>query len=172
MPQWPHVLLELAVTFVKENNPQARAPSTNWKTMLEHLAAGFNARPYGDPSMIVPAATSLANWADALAGEINSTPCEEPQARQLLKQFGAVYQNQIVDYDSARLIAWGLRDILREVGDDPQVDLPEGPRVQLPLAGKQEDYRIGMTLEAELEPIREEGEQEVVIVRFRPVGTK
>jgi len=53
-----------------------------------------------------------------------------------------------------------------------QVDLPEGPRVQLPLAGKQEDYRIGMTLEAELEPIREEGEQEVVIVRFRPVGTK
>ena len=50
-----------------------------------------------------------------------------------------------------------------------QVDLPEGPRVQLPLAGKQEDYRIGMTLEAELEPIREEGGQEVVIIRFRPV---
>ncbi|HSV06719.1 MAG TPA: zinc ribbon domain-containing protein [Candidatus Binatus sp.] len=50
-----------------------------------------------------------------------------------------------------------------------QVDLPEGPRVQLPLAGKQEDYRIGMTLEAELEPIREEGDQEVVIIRFRPV---
>jgi len=53
-----------------------------------------------------------------------------------------------------------------------QVDLPEGPRVQLPLAGKQEDYRIGMTLEAELEPLRDEGEREVVIVRFRPVGTK
>ena len=50
-----------------------------------------------------------------------------------------------------------------------QVDLPEGPRVQLPLAGKQEDYRIGMMLEAELEPIREEGDQEVVIIRFRPV---
>src|SRR5262249_19210713 len=50
-----------------------------------------------------------------------------------------------------------------------QVDLREGPRVQLPLAGKQEDYRIGMTLEAELEPIREEGNQEVVIIRFRPV---
>jgi len=50
-----------------------------------------------------------------------------------------------------------------------QVDLPEGPRVQLPLAGKQEDYRIGMTLEAELEPIREEGDREIVIIRFRPV---
>jgi uncharacterized OB-fold protein len=50
-----------------------------------------------------------------------------------------------------------------------QVDLPEGPRVQLPLAGKQEDYRVGMALEAELEPMREENGQEVVIIRFRPV---
>ena len=50
-----------------------------------------------------------------------------------------------------------------------QVDLPEGPRVQLPLAGKQEDYRVGQTLEAELDPLREEGDHDVVIVRFRPV---
>ena len=50
-----------------------------------------------------------------------------------------------------------------------QVDLPEGPRVQLPLAGKQEDYRVGMTLEAEIEALREEGDHDVVIVRFRPV---
>ena len=51
-----------------------------------------------------------------------------------------------------------------------QVDLPEGPRVQLPLAGRQEDYRIGQTIEAELEPLREEAGQEVVIIRFRPVA--
>ena len=51
-----------------------------------------------------------------------------------------------------------------------QVDLPEGPRVQLPLAGKQEEYRIGMTLEAEIEPLREEADHDVVIVRFRPVN--
>ena len=50
-----------------------------------------------------------------------------------------------------------------------QVDLPEGPRVQLPLAGKQEDYRVGQTLESELEALREEGDHDVVIIRFRPV---
>ena len=50
-----------------------------------------------------------------------------------------------------------------------QVDLPEGPRVQLPLAGRQEDYRVGQTVEAELEPLREEDGQDVVIIRFRPV---
>jgi len=52
-----------------------------------------------------------------------------------------------------------------------QVDLPEGPRVQLPLAGKQEDYRVGLPVEAELDPLREEAGQELVIIRFRPVGS-
>ena len=50
-----------------------------------------------------------------------------------------------------------------------QVDLPEGPRVQFPLAGRQEDFRVGQTLEAELDPIREDGDREVVILRFRPI---
>ena len=49
-----------------------------------------------------------------------------------------------------------------------QIDLPEGPRVQTPLAGKQEDFTIGMPLVAELEPIREEGNTDVVILRFKP----
>jgi len=51
-----------------------------------------------------------------------------------------------------------------------QVDLSEGPRVQFPLAGKQEEYRIGMALEAELDALREQDGQDVVILRFRPVG--
>ena len=50
-----------------------------------------------------------------------------------------------------------------------QVDLPEGPRVQLPLAGKQGEFRIGQTLEAELNTLREDGGNDIVIVRFRPV---
>ena len=50
-----------------------------------------------------------------------------------------------------------------------QVDLTQGPRVQLPLAGKQGDFKIGQTMEAELDVMREEAGSDVVIVRFRPV---
>jgi uncharacterized OB-fold protein len=51
-----------------------------------------------------------------------------------------------------------------------QVDLPEGPRLQVPLAGKQGDFRIGQQLRAELDKLREDDSgREVVIVRFRPV---
>lgn len=51
-----------------------------------------------------------------------------------------------------------------------QVDLPEGPRVQFPLAGTQAEFRVGQTVQTELETLREEdGGREVVIVRFHPV---
>lgn len=51
-----------------------------------------------------------------------------------------------------------------------QVDLPEGPRVQFPLAGTQDDYKVGMPLEAELMVMREEGSTDVMMYRFRPTG--
>jgi uncharacterized OB-fold protein len=53
-----------------------------------------------------------------------------------------------------------------------QIDLPEGPRVQLPLAGKtKEDYHVGMALVGEVEPLREDAGRDVCILRFRPAGS-
>src|ERR1051325_6858901 len=51
-----------------------------------------------------------------------------------------------------------------------QIDLPEGPRLQAPLAGTQADFEIGQSVQAELDTLREEDDREIVIVRFRPVG--
>lgn len=51
-----------------------------------------------------------------------------------------------------------------------QVDLPEGPRLQVPLAGKQSEYRVGMPLAGRLEPLREDGGVEVVILQFGPAA--
>jgi uncharacterized OB-fold protein len=50
-----------------------------------------------------------------------------------------------------------------------QIDLPEGPRVQAPLAGKQAEFRVGQTVRGELNVLREDGSQDIVIVRFRPL---
>jgi uncharacterized OB-fold protein len=52
-----------------------------------------------------------------------------------------------------------------------QVDLPEGPRIQAPLAGKQEDFRVGQPVRGELDKLRENRNgDDVMIVRFRPVA--
>jgi uncharacterized protein len=50
-----------------------------------------------------------------------------------------------------------------------QIDLPEGPRIQAPLAGKQPEFRVGQKVQAELNVLREDGGRDIVIVRFRPV---
>ncbi len=50
-----------------------------------------------------------------------------------------------------------------------QIDLPEGPRVQAPLAGKQPEFRVGQTVQGELNALRQDGANDIVIVRFRPV---
>lgn len=50
-----------------------------------------------------------------------------------------------------------------------QIDLPEGPRVQAPLAGKQAEFRVGQQVQGELNVLRDDGAREIVIVRFRPV---
>ena len=53
-----------------------------------------------------------------------------------------------------------------------QVDLPEGTRIQAPLAGKRADFFVGQKVRLELEKLREDDMgREVVIVRFRPVET-
>lgn len=51
-----------------------------------------------------------------------------------------------------------------------QVDLPEGPRLQVPLAGKQAEYRVGMPLVGQLEPLKEDGGADVVILQFKPAA--
>lgn len=48
------------------------------------------------------------------------------------------------------------------------IDLDAGPRLQMPLAGKQEEFRIGQAMVAELTRMREDGDNDIMIVRFRP----
>ena len=52
-----------------------------------------------------------------------------------------------------------------------QIDLPEGPRIQAPLAGTQDHFRVGQKLRLELEKLREDDMgRDVMIIRFRPVS--
>ena len=50
-----------------------------------------------------------------------------------------------------------------------QIDLPEGPRIQLPLAGKREQFRVGAAVRGEISVMREHDDKDIVILRFRPV---
>jgi uncharacterized OB-fold protein len=51
-----------------------------------------------------------------------------------------------------------------------QIDLPEGPRIQAPLAGKQPEFKVGQAVQGELDVLRDDGGTDIMIIRFRPVG--
>jgi uncharacterized OB-fold protein len=54
-----------------------------------------------------------------------------------------------------------------------QVDLVEGPRMQLPLTGKHEDLRVGLEVQAELDTVRQDKDgRDVVSLRFRPTESR
>lgn len=53
-----------------------------------------------------------------------------------------------------------------------QIDLPEGPRVQAPLAGKQPEFQVGQAVRGELDVLRDDDGTDVMIIRFRPTGEK
>ena len=54
-----------------------------------------------------------------------------------------------------------------------QIDLPEGPRVQAILVGGPDDFEIGMTLEIDLETLRQDRDgNDVVIYRYRPAEAR
>ena len=44
--------------------------------------------------------------------------------------------------------------------------------LQAPLAGKQPEFRVGQTVQGELNALRQDGSNDIVIVRFRPVEAK
>jgi len=50
-----------------------------------------------------------------------------------------------------------------------QIDLPEGPRIQLPLVGKREEFRVGQSVVGEISVMREQEDKDIVLLRFRPV---
>ena len=51
-----------------------------------------------------------------------------------------------------------------------QIDLPEGPRLQAPLAGKQPEFQVGQAVQGELDVLRDDGGTDIMIIRFRPLG--
>lgn len=50
-----------------------------------------------------------------------------------------------------------------------QIDLPGGVRVQANIVGKEGDWRIGMKMKLDLQPVVKKGETELCTFCFRPI---
>lgn len=123
MRPWPTALVELAVRHAAADPADAERRMATFRTLLQQVQAGFDARPFGSPARIAPAADALRCWANNLAAEVNKKPCDQAAGRKLFALLPTLYPNGVADYDSARQIGWALTVLYGERGGakDPEV---------------------------------------------------
>ncbi len=124
MRPWPTVLMELALREGSEDAKGAEREAANYRKLLEAVNAGFDARPYGDPVKIAPAARALEKWADALAQRLDEKRWDGRQGRQALRRLLVLHEDRNVpDYDSARLLAWSFNAMYGELRPSPDSEV-------------------------------------------------
>jgi len=112
LPDWPLVLIRLAIDAAGEQQAAARKAQ-----LAQHLVAlrqAANARPFGDPKTIAQAARDVATWSDSLLTSLSRTIVDGAKARQLLDRLCTMAVDTKPDYESARQIVWAFRAIFRE----------------------------------------------------------
>jgi hypothetical protein len=117
MRPWPTALVRLAIRHAADGPAQAEVLTTDLEKRLQQVRDSFDARPFGSPARITSAAEDLATWAKDLAEMVNHKPCDEAAGRKLLALIPSLYQDGVLDYDSARQVAWAFQAICEELGE-------------------------------------------------------
>jgi hypothetical protein len=134
MRPWPEVLVRLAVVH-------AGADEKGFEQVQRNVAQAFDARPFGDPRQVADTARDMAAWARDVARKVEKTPCGKAEVRRARDLLLERYQKEVVDYDSARQVAWAVevftydlgeklspeaRKVLKALDEDLNLQLPSG----------------------------------------------
>jgi hypothetical protein len=111
MREWPTALARVAARSVGE---EARLDEN-----LNALATAFVARPFGRPSDIAATASNFTGWLNDLTAKLSAKKYDQAAARDLLRQLCTLRPNDLPDYDSARQLAWAIREIYGEIEPKP-----------------------------------------------------
>lgn len=131
---WPTALLPLALQG---------AQRTDIDRNLAALRGVFNQAPFGNPGDIAERAKALVKDADTLLTHLRQTKFTRAHNETLIQALAA--EKELLDFDSARQVAWAFRTLMQETGpeklqgktwdmlkDQLKLDLPRG---QVTIAG-------------------------------------
>jgi hypothetical protein len=108
MQPWPNVLVKLALVHVGREKAE-------FDTELKKVQQAFDARPFGDPKAIAAAAQAMVQWSDKLIAETEKSHLDAAAATRLLRELAAMGSKELLDYDSARQVAWAFKTIYSEL---------------------------------------------------------
>jgi hypothetical protein len=115
MRAWPTALTPLALRHAAVRAGDAAAPAQQFRRHLMELTDAFDAQPFGDPKAVAASARKLLKWVDDFVPQVRANRFDEPAARRLLVELGAIPQEKLLDYDSARQVAWAFKTVFDDI---------------------------------------------------------
>jgi hypothetical protein len=114
---WPLALLHVTIDYADQGSGPAGASGLrqqfdkNW----QELTGVFNEQPFGNPARVAKAACSLVSWSDNLIARLEQSKHDRAAAQRLLGSITGYAQKGLLDFDSARQIAWASQTLLTEL---------------------------------------------------------
>jgi hypothetical protein len=152
--RWPVALIGPALRHA--HGDKAPREMDVFRDLREKVETALRARPDGDPARVGPTAEALARWADELAGAISRRPIDKADGERTLAGLLRLPEDEVLDYDSARQIAWAVGIAYREQallgrkakGPGEELSLAGQLRLTLPLGGTGKTVDLGEALRA------------------------
>jgi hypothetical protein len=150
MRPWPLALVRLGIRQAAGDDKKLyQEYADQLKAGQDKLTKAFDVQPYGDAKDIGAAADESAKWAEALLKKLQEGATKDRKynavsAWRCLRELATV--REIVDFDSARQIAWAFRsiytelhpdekgpvfDVLRQIDQELNLTLPAGQQYKI-----------------------------------------
>jgi hypothetical protein len=124
IPQWPNALVEIGIRRIAAGDASvAKSKSDQFQQKLKALHGVFLSSPFavGQATKIEAASQDLIAWLDELTGQLEKARYSPVEARATLADLcDAATGNQLLDYDSARQVAWALRTVYWSLDATPR----------------------------------------------------
>ena len=133
MRAWPLALVDLSMAHFADKKAQAE-----FRAAFKKLTDAYDNQPFGEPTQVAAAARGLASWADQAIVEVRGKRIDKLAVRSLILALGDISKNKILDYDSARQMAWAFTVMLQEY--DPA--MAKDARIQEGLATLEKTIKL------------------------------
>jgi hypothetical protein len=148
-PAWPTVLVPIAIEALGKDTESASLQQAQFERDLEQFRAAVTIRPFGDRRAGSLAARKLVSWANHLLDDAPRAVVDQVKARALLAEICARAAESILDYDTARQLAWAFRAVYQDVAAISKAD----PRIETILARLEKELSLILPTAGEQVPI-------------------
>ncbi len=122
-PKWIHALARIGITGLTATPEAAAKERARYESLVKKLRQAMSAEPFGSGDRLAQSAADLGAWADELVKGRPKTGVDKERAWTLLGQVCDEAGARVLDYDSARQLAWAFRAIYHDlIPDDKQRD--------------------------------------------------